>query len=257
MGRPTDEGRRRRALDQIRPYIERARRFSGWDFNSLSVRPLEPEPLWDYEAVARDHAGRTERVLDMGTGGGEVLSRIAAGCSARFLATEHWAVNAPIARDLLVPLGIDVVRCNSLRLPFRDASFDLVLNRHEELDPADVVRLLRPGGRFVTQQVSRKQQEELRRFFPRKTDWGDHYGAYRRAFEAAGLTVHAQEHDWKVAYPTLGDLVFQMLVTPWEVPDFDPEREIDTLLAVEDTYATEEGIVLTEHRYLIVAEKLA
>ena len=143
MGRPTDEGRRRRALDQIRPYIERARRFSGWDFNSLNVRALEPEPPWDYEAIARDYASRAERVLDMGTGGGE----------------------------------------------------------------------------------------------------------------AAGLTVDAQEHAWKVAYATLGDLVFQMLVTPWEVPDFDPEREIDTLLALEDACGGEHGIVLTEHRYLMTAQK--
>ena len=45
-----------------------------------------------------------------------------------------------------------------------------------------------------------------------------------------------------------------MLVTPWEVPDFDPESEIDTLLAMEDEYGGEEGIVLTEHRYLMTAE---
>ena len=85
------------------------------------------------------------------------------------------------------------------------------------------------------------------------TDFGDHYGMYTRAFEAAGLTVHAQEHDWKVAYATLGDLAFLLMVTR-DIPGFDPEREIDTLLAVEDAYGSEVGIVLTEHRYLIVAE---
>ena len=58
----------------------------------------------------------------------------------------------------------------------------------------------------------------------------------------------------RVAYATLGDLVFLLMVTPWSIREFDPEREIDTLLAVEDAYGSGEGIVLTEHRYLIVAE---
>jgi SAM-dependent methyltransferase len=249
-----DETRRRRALDELRPHIERARQFSGWEFGALRVRPLAPEPPWDYEAIARERAAQAERALDMGTGGGEVLSRIAADLPVRFVATEQWQINAPIARARLAPLGIDLVRCDSLRLPFRDATFDLVLSRHEALDPAEVVRVLRPGGRVVTQQVSRKQLYELRRFFPRMTDFGDHYGTYTRAFEGARLTVHAREHDWKVAYATLGDLVFLLMVTPWSIPGFDPEREIDTLLAVEDAYGSEEGIVLTEHRYLITAE---
>ena len=93
-----DEQRRRRALAELRPYIERARRFSGWDFSELKVRDLEPRPPWDYEALAREYAGRAARVLDLGTGGGEVLSRIAAGLPGRFAATEEWHVNAPVAR---------------------------------------------------------------------------------------------------------------------------------------------------------------
>ena len=47
MGKPTDEGRRRKALEAIRPYIERAHRFSGWDFSALHVRPVEQEPPWE------------------------------------------------------------------------------------------------------------------------------------------------------------------------------------------------------------------
>ena len=250
-----DEQRRRRALAELQPYIERARRFSGWDFSELKVRDLDPRPPWDYEALARDYAGRAERVLDIGTGGGEVLSRIAAGLPGRFAATEEWHVNAPVARDRLQPLGIDLLHSASLRLPFRDEAFDLVLDRHEELDPTDVARLLRPGGQVLTQQVGHEHLSELRRFFPRMTDFGDHYVAYSQGFEKAGLSVHGRKHSWKVAYATLGDLVFLLLVAPWTIPDFDPEREIDALLAVEDAYRSDQGIVLEEHRYLMVAER--
>lgn len=250
-----DQQRRRRALAELRPYIDRAGRFSGWDFSALQVRDLEPGPPWDYEALARGYANRAERVLDLGTGGGEVLARIAAGLPARFSATEEWHINAPIARARLEPLGIDLLRCSSLRPPFREGTFNLVLSRHEALDPTAVARLLRPGGRALTQQVGHKHLSELRRFFPRMTDFGDHYVAYTQGFEAADLTVHGQRRAWKVAYATLGDLVFLLLVAPWTIPDFDPERDIDALLAVEDAYGSDQGIVLTEHRYLMVAER--
>lgn len=250
-----DAKRRAETLEHLRPYIERARRFSGWDLSELRVRPLEPGPPWDYEAIARERAAGASQVLDLGTGGGEVLSRVADGLPARFAATEEWVVNAPLARDRLRPMGIDVVRASSLRLPFRGGAYDLVLSRHEELAPAEVVRVLRPGGCAVTQQVSHRRLEELRDFFPRMAVFPDHYAEYQRGFAAAGLTVRAQEHAWSVAYETLGDLVFVLLVAPWEIPGFDPEREIDALLAVEDALGGEHGIVITDRRYLIVAEK--
>ena len=55
----------------------------------------------------------------------------------------------------------------------------------------------------------------------------------------------------------LSDLVFMLLVAPWEAPGFDPERDVDTLIAIEDALRREEGIVLTEPRYLIRAHKPA
>jgi hypothetical protein len=58
-----------------------------------------------------------------------------------------------------------------------------------------------------------------------------------------------------MAYETLGDVVFMMLVTPWEVEDFDPVAEIDDVLAMEDALRTPDGIVFTEGRYLIDAER--
>jgi SAM-dependent methyltransferase len=39
------------------------------------------------------------------------------------------------------------------RLPFRDGAFELVVNRHEAFAAAEVARVLRSGGVFLTQQV--------------------------------------------------------------------------------------------------------
>ncbi len=46
-----------------------------------------------------------------------------------------------------------------------------------------------------------------------------------------------------------------LTVAPWTIPDFDIDRDLDALLAVERDCRTDEGLVLTESRYLIVVEK--
>ncbi|CAM3261815.1 hypothetical protein OCAE111667_00205 [Occultella aeris] len=42
---------------------------------------------------------------------------------------------------------------DATRLPLPDATFAVVLDRHEAYDPAEVSRVLAPGGGFLTQQV--------------------------------------------------------------------------------------------------------
>ena len=221
----------------------------------MDIRPIEPGPPWDYEAIASDRMRTARTVLDMGTGGGEVLSRVTRGTSATIVATEEWSINAPVARARLAPLGIGVIRSRSVQLPFSDATFDLVLNRHEELDPGEIDRVLRPGGGVVTQQVGHDTWPELTAFFPRRTRFPNHFDAYRRGFEVADMAVSATRHSRRVAYRTLGDLVFMLMVSPWTIPDFDPAHDIDALLRLERECADNSGVVLTETCYLIVAQK--
>ncbi|MCC6191087.1 MAG: methyltransferase domain-containing protein [Anaerolineales bacterium] len=126
--------------------------MEGWTF-AHEPRPLGPPPPWDYAAPARTLLAQAGGVLDMGTGGGEVLAELLAGFGGKAVATEAWPPNVAVAARRLAAAGARVVHCSSLDLPFADAAFDLVLNRHEELDPAGVARVLRPGGRVPTQQI--------------------------------------------------------------------------------------------------------
>jgi len=149
------------------------------------------------------------------------------------------------------------LRCDSERPPLRDATFDLVLSRHEAIDPAEVDRVLTPGGTFLTQQVTPDYWPELRPFFPRATIFPDHYRGYAAWFEAHVYAVTLRRHDYRVAWESLGDLVAHLLVAPWTIPDFEVERDIEALLALEAALTTSEGIVLTEGRYLLEARKPA
>lgn len=252
----TDE--RQQALDHIRPFVDAARGFTGWTFDAVTVRHLDAGPPWDYETLAREAARGARSIADLGTGGGERFAAIIDGVRARAVATEEWHINAPVAHARLRPLGADVVRADSLRLPFAAEAFELVLDRHEALEPAEVARVLMPGGAVITQQVGPNEWPELRRFFPEKAVFPDHFNIYQRGFRDAGLVIDdARWHERRAAYATLGDVVFMMLVTPGDFPEFEPDREIDRLLAMKDALGTPDGIELTEMRYIIRARKPA
>jgi SAM-dependent methyltransferase len=209
-------------------------------------------------ARAREIATNARSVLDLGTGGGERIAEIAAGLDCRLVATEEWVVNAPVAARRLRTLGGDVVRCRSLALPFAGASFDLVLDRHEELEPVEVARVLAPGGRVLTQQVW-NDMNELSRYFPRRSDFGDHFNGYQQGFRDAGLRVlDARNHAWTDAYESLGEVVYFLCLAPWDVPEFDPlGADLPPLLELEKDLSTPEGILMSGGSYIIEAQKSA
>ena len=242
-------------LRELRPFADAARRMQGWTFAYEPVGLDAPEP-WNYEARARQLAASARHVVDLGTGGGEVYAQILAGYPCRAVATEGWAPNASVAARHLAPLGVPVVHALNLHLPFTAECFDLVLDRHEELSPTDVARVLRPGGRVLTQQVHPDYHAELRVYFPRMTVFEPHDIVYPEGLVDAGMeVVDWRHHTRRVAYRRLGHLVYFLVAAPWTIPDFDLEADLDALLAVERELGGPEGIVLTDPRYLLEARK--
>ena len=249
------QGSKNRALEKLRPYEERARRMRGWSWEIQSVS-LGPDIPWSYTSRARELLARARSVVDMGTGGGEAFGDLCDGYPGFAVATEGWSGNVLVAAERLSPSGIPVVHASSLQLPFADGSFELILNRHEELSPEEVARVLAPGGYALTQQVGRNNWQELFEFFPRMHDFGPHFELYQDGFRAGGLNVtRAESHNYLIAFPSLGEVVYMLTAAPWTIPDFDLERDLDALLALERSAKREEGIVFTESRYIIEAYK--
>ena len=133
-------------FDELIAAAERER-FEGWDFSRLAGRLVEAPPAFDYLGAVGGRRAGVERMLDLGTGGGEVLSKLAP-FPATTIATEAWPPNAVLAMRRLTPLGASVVLVEGapenwetieapLRawpaLPFADGAFDLVIDRHEFL----------------------------------------------------------------------------------------------------------------------------
>lgn len=239
---------------ELSPYIEAARDLEGWQLD-FEPEPLEAGPPWDYEVIAHDACSLARTVVDLGTGGGEVFSRILSGTSCDAIATEWWHRNAPIAaRGLAERAG--VVRTSSLSLPFASGTFDLVLSRHEEIRPSEVDRTLAPGGTFLTQQMVPDLWHELRAVFPDMARYPDHQVEYRRDFEHAGLIVEdAREFRRPVRFRKLGHLVYHLVAAPGTVPGFSVESRRDALAQLDRQSRTSLGLVVTEGFYLLRVRK--
>jgi len=145
--------------------------FSGWDFSWLEGRRVQtggPYGKLDYERRAKEAIAKATAVLDLGTGGGELLSRLAPFPPVA-IATESYPPNVAVASRRLAPLGVKVIwtdpgchdsrgpqpqnRWPQRRLPFADATFDLVLVSSVSFCPREVYRVLKSGGTPLTSQA--------------------------------------------------------------------------------------------------------
>ena len=92
----------------------------------------------------------------MDTGGGELLADLAP-LPSETVASERYPPNIAVAKARLEPLGVQVVTPDDDEiLPFENDRFDLVINRHGDFHAPELWRVIRPGGRFITQQVGNR-----------------------------------------------------------------------------------------------------
>jgi SAM-dependent methyltransferase len=241
---------------------EESQPFSGWDFGYLRGRYSEEKPPWSYEALAREILSKSRSAVDLGTGGGEVLSRLADTFPGRMIATEAHPPNWSIARDRLAPAGAHVVayaadETPSGALPFRDASFDAVLDRHEAYDASEVARVLAPGGVFLTQQVDGRSHADLLGWFGTEPHWPK-VSLERLAADLgrAGLDIELSRSSWgSISFTDVGALVYYLRAVPWEIPDFSVERFTPELLGLQRRLESTGSLRFSEGRFVIRARK--
>jgi SAM-dependent methyltransferase len=239
---------------------------AGWDFSWFAGRATEERPAWGYSSLLADAISGAGAVLDIQTGGGEVLAgaiaRSAAGPPARLAATESWPPNVALARERLAPLGGTVTEvADPDPLPFGDASFDLVVSRHPTVAVwPEIARVLRPGGRYLSQQIGAGTNRELYEYLmgpqplsPARS--AEHASADARA---AGLVVdRLEEQALRVEFGDIGAVVYFLRKVLWTVPDFTVERYRDKLAALHAHIEATGGFTSHAQRVLIDARRPA
>lgn len=230
----------------------------GWDLSEFAGRVFEESPPWDYEQLVRYEFRSAGSGLDLGTGGGEFLSSIRDWLPVEMHATEGWPPNLSVARERLEPLGIQVAEYDGDSgdpLPYPDESVDVVISRHESYAATEVVRVLRPGGWFVTQQVDGHNLDDLAAHFGAGPAYPSITLARLRVeAEAAGLIIErAQEWHGPIRFDSVDTLVSYLRWMPWHLPaDFTVDGYAEQLL---DLHRQEEPLEFTERRFLLVCHR--
>ena len=233
----------------------------GWDFSHIDGRYVEQEDLpWDYRQVIGEFLRPEMKLLDIDTGGGEFLLSLKHPYE-NTAATENYPPNVALCIETLLPLGINFRPGDGKgELPFCDGSFDMVINRHGDFSAEEIVRVLKPGGLFVTQQVGAENDRELTELLCGKTvlPFPEQYlGITSNKFENAGFTIlRGEEYFGPIRFFDVGALVWFARIIRWEFPDFAVDTHLENLLNAQRILEENGSVDGTIHRFLLVARKL-
>ncbi|MFD5231973.1 class I SAM-dependent methyltransferase [Streptomyces qaidamensis] len=263
----------------------------GWDFSWFEGRATEARPSWGYAVSMAERLGRASAVLDVQTGGGEVLdfalSRVADATTGHStgettgravtgttapaaapeppllaVATEGWPPNVAKATALLRPRGVAVVAAaEDDPLPFADGAFDLVVSRHPVRPHwEEIARVLRPGGTYFAQHIGPNSVFELVEYFlglqPDGVRSARHPDRERADAEAAGLdVVGLRAERLRVEFHDIGAVVHFLRKVVWMVPGFTVEAYEPRLRELHERIRAEGPFIAHSTRHLFDARK--
>jgi SAM-dependent methyltransferase len=235
---------------------------AGWDFSWLAGRATEERPAWGYSGLLAGAISGAGAVLDIQTGGGEVLAAAIGRPPPVLAATESWPPNVELARQRLSPLGGTVSEAGDAdRLPFGDAAFDLVVSRHPTVTVwPEIARVLRPGGRYLSQQIGAGTNRELYEYLmgPQQPSQARSAPGAAAQAEAQGLLVtRLEEQALRVEFLDIGAVIYFLRKVLWTVPDFSVGRYRDRLMALHAEIEAASQFTCTARRFLIEARRPA
>ena len=211
----------------------------GWDFSHLDGRYEEGQDIpWNYDAIVRRYLKPEMKLLDYDTGGGEYL--LSLGHPYRnTAATEGYPPNVELCRQKLLPLGIDLRECSDAAcIPFEDASFDMVINRHGDFAQPELYRILKPGGMFITQQVGDENDRDLVKMVlpeAEKPFPGCNLSVQGKAFQKAGFEIlQADEFFGSIRFYDTGAFVWFARIIEWEFSGYSVDHCFDGLLKLQE-----------------------
>jgi SAM-dependent methyltransferase len=233
--------------------------FTGWDFAFLSGRMQEAPTSWDYRQIVSAKIRDAGSMLDIDTGGGEFLASLQP-LPPETCATEGYPSNVPLAKARLEPLGVKVIDTHAkTQLPFGDACFDLVIDRHGGFLPAEFHRILKPGCAFVTQQVGGRNCLKLNEILQAQPDflstvWTLDLAA--KQLEGSGFKIIVRKEEFPATdFKDIGAVVYYLKAISWQVSDFSIAKYYDQLGDIHNIIRDTGKFSVEQHRFFIEAQK--
>ena len=232
----------------------------GWDFSHIDGRYMEDTNFpWDYRQVIGEYLTSDMKLLDIDTGGGEFLLSLGHPYE-NTAATENYPPNVQLCEETLLPLGINFRQADGKgKLPFEDARFDVVINRHGDFNPREICRVLKTGGIFISQQVGAENDRELVELLcgelplPFPEQYADNVAA---AFKKEGFAILRKEECFSpIRFYDVGALTWFARVLPWEFTGFSVDTHMQNLMRAQRILEHDGCIEGKTHRFPLVARK--
>ena len=129
-----------------------------------------------------------------------------------------------------------------------------MVDRHEAFDPAEIRRITRSGGSFVTQQVGSDEAASVRALFDLPTDqpaWDASVAAEQLA--AAGWRIEdVREERTLSEFADVAALIGYVRSTPWAYADLDLDLAVPRFRQLHEQ-SLRRPIPAVTHRFLIRA----
>ena len=245
---------------EYKNFYDKVGKINGWDFSKLQVTTEGVK--WDFYEEETKRCKSSDILLDVGTGGGENVLKIASsllllvGIDISSSMIETAQSNLRKANKL----NVRIYQMSSDNLQFPTGFFDVISSCHAPFYASEVAKVLRSGGTFLTQQVSEADKLNLKRAYGRGQSFEQVDGTlkerYIRELKKAGFAeVQSFEYNAIDYYQRPEDLMFLLKHTPI-IPNFGQvEKDFDILNDFIKNNRTKKGICTNSKRFLIVAKK--
>lgn len=237
---------------------ERVGSVIGWDFSKISKRTKTVGKKWVFLEIIKRFVNEETILLDVGTGGGEKLLRIAKFVKKAYGIdnSKHMITTANRNLAKLKMSNVEFKLADAKKLPFKKECFNIVMCRHAPFYAEEVFRVLKPGGVFFTQQVGEKDKQNIKKIFGRGQSFGEKPRSFMnkciQELKNVGFKIlRKNTYDATEYYADMADLIFLLRNTPI-IPDFDIKKDQKFLEEIERKYKTKDGIKTNSFRFLLI-----
>ncbi|MUK87854.1 methyltransferase domain-containing protein [Ornithinibacillus sp. L9] len=241
-------------------FYDKVGKINGWDFSN--IKSFSEGVKWEFYDEVIKRCEKSDVLLDIGTGGGENILRIAP--SLLFL------IGIDLSKGMLETaqsnlktskvLNVKFFQMSSDDLQFPNAFFDVVSSCHAPFSSIEIIKVLKSGGWFLTQQVSEADKLNIKKAFGRGQAFDKTDGAlkerYIRELKQAGFSeIQSFEYDAIEYFERPEDIIFLLTHTPI-IPDFgEDKKDFELLNGFIENNRKEKGIETNSKRFLIIAKK--
>lgn len=244
--------------------LEFYNKVKNWDFSHIKCIE-ESLTNWNMYDILNKVAKKDSYVLDLGTGGGEML--------LEYFPKAKEIIGTDFSKEMIKTANKNLKKSNRTNIKFKqmdnlnmtieDNYFDIIVARHTCIDAKQIYNKLKNGGCLIVKGVDKLDCWELKKMFQRGQSYNDINPIslidYENILEAGFKNVELVPIHVREYYETKEDLLALLLKTPILNEFSNEDEKFDTNMELLDKYInlhkTNKGILLIRRYYGITAIK--